>query len=245
MHVADQPEPDPRWPEKLLELCRELRETTSLQRRNRVQGELWLLAFAAVSRYARYHAQSSTVDPEDLKDIASEKALAFLRHADDSGWASEHPGQVCSYFSTLAHNGLIDHFRSRQRLVQPQSIDTVGQSASTSAQPETYLARRQFVDALRDCTAGLTSKARVSWFLRVMLNMSSRDIARHPGVQMNIAAVDMMLSRTRKTVRDRMREKGFEPQDIPPGTLTLLWLSVRRELEQGESLERLPDRGNE
>jgi DNA-directed RNA polymerase specialized sigma24 family protein len=238
MHIADQPEPDPRWPERILELCRDLRETESVQQRNRVQGELWLLAFAAVSRYVRYHAQSSTVDPEDLKDIAAEKALAFLRHSDDPVWASEHPGQVCSYFSTLAHNGLMDHFRSRRRIVQPEAADTVRESAAASStQPETYLARRQFVEALRDCTAELTSKARVSWFLRVMLSMSSRDIAQHPGVQMNVAAVDMMLSRTRKTVTQRMREKGFEPQDIPPGTLSLLWLSVRRELEAGEQSE--------
>jgi hypothetical protein len=57
---------------------------------------------------------------------------------------------------------------------------------------------------------------------------------------MNIAAVDMMLSRTRKTVRERMREKGFEPQDIPPGTLTLLWLSVRRELSRVKIRNALP-----
>ena len=240
MHVADQPEPDPRWPERLLELCRELRETPSVDRRNRVQGELWLLAFAAVSRYVRYHAQSSTVDPEDLKDIASEKALAFLQHASEPVWSAEvtHPGQVCSYFSTLAHNGLMDHFRSRRRIVQPETVESVRESAAdSSAQPETYLARRQFVEALRDCASTLAPKARVSWFLRVMLNMSTRDIANHPGVRMNVAAVDMMLSRTRKTVREQMREKGFEPQDIPPGTLSLLWLSVRRELEEGEKSE--------
>jgi RNA polymerase sigma factor (sigma-70 family) len=239
MHVADQPEPDPRWPERLLQLCRDLRETTSIDQRNRVLGELWLLAYAAVSRYVRYHAQSSTVDPEDLKDIASEKALAFLQHTGEPQWSAEvtHPGQVCSYFSTLAHNGLMDHFRSRRRMMQPGEIDTVRESVSSASQPENYVARRQFVEALRECTAGLTPKARVSWFLRVMLNMSSRDIAQHPGVQMNVAAVDMMLSRTRKTVRERMRVKGFDPQDIPPGTLALLWLSVRRELEEGEKPE--------
>jgi len=235
MHVADQPEPDPRWPERLLELCRDLRETTSVDRRNRVLGELWVLAFAAVSRYLRYHAHTSPVDPEDLKDIASEKALAFLQRADDPVWASEHPGQVCSYFSTLAHNGLMDHFRSRKRWAQPAAVHE--SAAGISAQPENYVARRQFVEALRDCTASLTPKARISWFLRVMLDMSTRDIALHPGVQMNVAAVDMMLSRTRKTVKERMRAKGFEPQDIPPGTLTLLWLSVRRELEEGEKPE--------
>jgi DNA-directed RNA polymerase specialized sigma24 family protein len=237
MHVADQPEPDPRWPERLLELCRDLRETSSVDRQNRVRGELWLLAFAAVSRYVRYHAQSGTVDPEDLKDIASEKALAFLQHASEPVWSAEvtHPGQVCSYFSTLAHNGLMDHFRSRRRWVQPSAVDVVRESvAGPQSQPESYVTRRQFADALRDCTNGLTAKARVSWFLRVMLDMSTRDIANHPGVRMNVAAVDMMLSRTRKTVRERMREKGFEPQDIPPGTLALLWLSVRRELEEGE-----------
>lgn len=239
MHVADQPEPDPRWPERLLQLCRDLRETTSVQQQNRVQGELWLLVLAAVSRYVRYHAHSSTVDPEDLKDIASEKALAFLQHASDPVWSAgvTHPGQVCSYFSTLAHNGLMDHFRSRRRWVQPSAVESVRESAPVSAQPENYLARRQFVEALRDCTAGLTPKARMGWFLRVMLDMSTRDIAHHPSVKMNEAAVDMMLSRTRKTMKERMHEKGFEPQDIPPGTLTLLWLSVRHELEEGEKSE--------
>jgi RNA polymerase sigma factor (sigma-70 family) len=188
----------------------------------------------------RYHAQSGTVDPEDLKDIASEKALAFLQHAREPVWSAEvtHPGQVCSYFSTLAHNGLMDHFRSRRRWVQPSDVETARESISSApSQPETYVVRRQFAEALRDCTNTLPAKARVSWFLRVMLNMSTREIASHPRVRMNVAAVDMMLSRTRKTVREQMREKGFEPQDIPPGTLTLLWLSVRHELEEGEQSE--------
>ena len=237
MHIADHPEPDPRWPEKLLYLCRELRETTSIDQRNRVLGELWLLAFAAVSRYVRYHAQSSAIDPEDLKDIASEKAMAFVQHGADTAWTdgSLHPGQVCSYFSTLAHNGLIDHFRSRRRHVAPETVEIARETSVTKgAHPEMYVIRRQFAEALCDCAASLTPKARISWFLRMMLNMPSREIARHPGVRMNVAAVDMMLSRTRKTVRDQMRQKGFEPQDIPPGTLALLWHSVRSELEGGE-----------
>lgn len=237
MRIADQPEPDPRWPERLLQLCRDLRETTSVDARNRVLGELWLIAFAAVSRYVRYHAQSGAVDPEDLKDIASEKAIAFLQHASDTVWTdgTTHPGQVCSYFSTLAHNGLMDHFRSRRHWVQPALLEAVRETAAgVATQPETYLARRQFAEALRDCIAGLPVKARVGWFLRIMLNMPSREIARHPEVRMNVAAVDMMLSRTRKIVRARMREKGFDPQEIPAGTLALLWQSVRNELERGD-----------
>ena len=236
MRIADQPEPDPRWPEKLLDLCRDLRETTSNDRRNRVLGELWVLAFAAVSRYARYHAQSGIIDPEDLKDIAAEKAMAFLQHAGEPAWSngSTHPGQVCSYFSTLAHNGLMDHFRSRRRWVPPAVAENVRDIKSVTPHPEAVVARRQFVEALNDCVGELPTKARAGWFLRVLLNMSTSDIAHHPSVQMKVPAVDMMLSRARKSVRDRMREKGFEPQDIPPGTLTSLWLSVRVELEEGE-----------
>jgi DNA-directed RNA polymerase specialized sigma24 family protein len=129
----------------------------------------------------------------------------------------------------------MDHFRNRRHWVQPSLLEGARESAAgATSQPESYLARRQFAEALRDCVETLPAKARVGWFLRIMLNMSSREIARHPGVRMNVAAVDMMLSRTRKTVRERMREKGFEPQDIPSGTLSLLWQSVRSELEPGE-----------
>jgi DNA-directed RNA polymerase specialized sigma24 family protein len=234
MRVADHVEPDPHWPEKILQLCHQLPDVSSVTERNRVLGDLWVLANLAISRYVRYHAHTSPVDPEDVKDIASEKAMAFLQHANEPAWTNggTHPGQVCSYFSTLAHNGLMDHFRSRRRWVEPSALDVVRESGvQTSPHPESQLVRRQFVEALRDCAGELTPKARIGWFLRVMLNMSSRDIAQHPSVQMNVAAVDMMLSRARKTISDRMREKGFDPQEIPPGTLALLWMSVRRELE--------------
>lgn len=235
MRVADHVEPDPHWPEKLLQLCHQL-PGCSLSERNQVLGDLWVLANLAISRYVRHHAQTSHVDPEDVKDIASEKAMAFLAHADEPAWTNggTHPGQVCSYFSTLAHNGLMDHFRSRRRWVEPSLLDVVREpGVQTAPHPESQLARRQFVEALRDCATELMPKARIAWFLRVMLDMPSRDIARHPSVQMNVAAVDMMLSRARKTISDRIREKGFDPQEIPPGTLALLWLNVRRELEDG------------
>src|SRR5688572_15818437 len=161
MRPADELDPDPHWPEKILHLCHELPASKSMMERNRLLGDLWVLANVAISRYVRHHAQSSTVDPEDIKDIASEKALAFLSHASEPNWTNghTHPGQVCSYFSTLAHNGLMDHFRHRRRWVEPSVVDHAREvTGQVSAQPETQLARRQLADALRECTTELMPK---------------------------------------------------------------------------------------
>jgi len=235
MRIADVPEPVPHWPEKILELCQELPDAVTVEDRNRTIGRLWQLAYGAISRYARFHAHAATVDPDDLKDIASEKAIAFLQHAGEPAWTSgkTHPGQVCSYFSTLARNGLMDHYRRRRRLVGHEIAETLQETMAVplEAHPENFVARRQFAGALHDCLRELSPKARLAWFLRVMLNMSSREIANHPNIRMNGTAVDMLLSRSRRVVRSCMQTKGFEAREIPPGTLAILWQSMHREWE--------------
>ncbi|HET6349975.1 MAG TPA: sigma-70 family RNA polymerase sigma factor [Candidatus Krumholzibacteria bacterium] len=227
---ADPYEAIPRWPERLLELCRELVHASDAGQRDRVVAALWLIANAAVTRYVRFHTRTNQLDPEDVKDIASEKSYAFIQRAADPVWAAEttHPGQVCSYFSTLARNGVVDHSRRQKRWVRPTALEPAG---TYSPRAEDRLARRQFAEALRDCVERLTPRARVVWFLRVMLDMPTREIARHPRVNMNPAAVDMMLSRTRAAVRKCVLTKGLEPREIPSGTLALLWNSVRDNLE--------------
>jgi RNA polymerase sigma factor (sigma-70 family) len=240
---ADSHESGARWPERLLELCRELGQTSGNSQQEHVLSALWLIANAAVSRYVRFHIQSNQLDPEDVRDIASEKSFAFIQHVTDPVWVSEntHPGQVCSYFSTLARNGVADHFRRQRRWARPTVLETAPVSPGVRVtQVEDRLIRRQFAEALRDCVEKLTPRARTVWFLRVMLDMPAKEIGRHPRVGMNPAAVDMMLSRTRATLRECARKKGLEPQDIPPGTLALLWDRVREELEPGERKGLLP-----
>lgn len=240
MRPEPTPETSARWPERVLELCRALATSPTDSERGRVVAALWLIANAAVSRYVRYHAQSSRIDPEDVCDIASEKALAFILRASSPEWTSgqSHPGQVCSYFSTLARNGLVDLHRRQTRYVAPDATMAIREGVALRVlQPEARLARTRYAEALAACLSQLAPRARLAWFLRVMLDMSTKDIGRHPRIDMSATAVDMMLSRARRAVRKCIELKGLDPREIPPGTLAVLYETIRHELEGGESLD--------
>ena len=61
--------------------------------------------------------------------------------------------------------------------------------------------------------------------------MPSKDIAVHPELCLKASYVDVLLQRVRQAIRDCMLRKGFEAQDMPPGTFAELWGAFR--LERG------------
>src|SRR5262245_47166929 len=69
-----------RWPERIHTLSQEWQHSTDKGQSARVLRELWVLVNAAVARYVRIHIQSyGHVDAEDVRDIASEKTVAYIR----------------------------------------------------------------------------------------------------------------------------------------------------------------------
>ena len=67
------------------------------------------------------------------------------------------------------------------------------------------------------------------WFLRVFYGTSSKDIALHPKISLKVSHVDVLLQRSRQTIRKCMNRRGYEPRDMPPGTFVELWKSFRPE----------------
>jgi DNA-directed RNA polymerase specialized sigma24 family protein len=226
------------WPERIIELGAEWKGARGPRELDRILGEMWPLLRAGLSRYLRLHCASRpSVGREDLRDIASEKALEILRKLHAGTWdpTASSAAELCSFVSALARNGLIDHLRivGRER---PRAFETHREWAASPARlphraPETgdLVARRSdYVRALSDCASRLHPRGRRIWFLRVFLELSSRQIARHPDVGTTAAVVDVTLARCRAKMRACMRAKGFEPQDMPPGTFASLWEALAR-----------------
>lgn len=218
-----------RWPDRTRVLCLQWKSASTEADRDRVLAELWVLVNATLARYVRLHCRTlGTVDAEDVRDIASEKAMAFV-HNLRSGvrdMADMHAAQISAYVSVLARNGLVDTLRKRKRQA-PMLAGSYGAKmervAPESDGAEISVRHEQFLRAICQCVGSFTPRAQTAWFLRTFFDMPSERIAAHPNVRTTVSAVDMMLSRTRHALRDCMNEKGFGADDAPPGTLVALW----------------------
>jgi RNA polymerase sigma factor (sigma-70 family) len=203
---------------------------------------LWPLLHAAV--FASLRAQAGRVAqarPEDLEDMASQKALELLLRAEDGSWdphgRADH--EVAGYLSKVARHALIDFARRRGRET-PEFDDAeawaiaIAEHAPEAERPEDLLAAKQFATALRGCVDGLAPRARGAWFRRVFLERPSREIASRLGV--NAAHVDVIVQRARAALRECMQGKGHPDAELRPGAFVEIWAALA-----GES----PERGND
>ena len=225
----------PHWPRRIQSLADTLRNHSGGAQRQRAFEEAWLLLHSAVLGSARRHlARVGTLDPADLDDLASEKALDLLRRLESGAWdpTGRKPAEVAGFVSTVARNGLVDLFRLRGRtLPELDETDEAVEPAATRPPeaPEDRTARREFAEALRECAANLTPRDRLCWFLRAFYEFPTQDIARHREVGLKPSHVDVILSRVRKQLTECLSGKGWTSADLPPGTFTVLWGAFRRE----------------
>jgi len=229
------------WPVRLRSLAVALTRPASPEERDQRVSELWPLLYGSLSRYARLHASRyGSLGPDLIHDIASEKAIDLLSRLDQGMWDPERwsPAQLAGLLSRIARNGVVDHMRSQRRVrdVDPFPCLERGSAEAPSESAENGLERRLFAAALRDCVGTLQRRARAIYLLRVLLEMPSAEIARHPGVHMRVPAIDMMLMRCRRIIAGCMRRKGFTPRDIPPGAFAVVWsaFGFDRQLEKEE-----------
>ena len=149
------------------------------------------------------------------------------------------------FLSQVAKNGLLDLIRREGRLVElaegdrpqgPSAGSTTGRSGSTVAPPDLLVEQKEFARALRRCAERLDPRTRCVWFLRVLYDLSSKEIAVHPRVRLKVNHVDVLLHNGRKAIRRCMARQGYQPQEMPPGTFTELWKVFRPEAghESGE-----------
>lgn len=245
------PEDRSRWSDRIRTLSLDWRSSPTAEQRSRIVSELWVLVNTALARYVRLHSRSyGHVDPEDVRDIASEKTVAFLRNLESGtrDLGELQSSQMCSYLSVLARNGLVDALRKASRngareLHDDGNLGTPVAPESDGA--EVTLRHQEFLRAICNCVATLSPRAQTAWFFRAFLDMPSKAIAAHPDIGMTSTAVDMLLSRTRRSLAECMESKGFNSDDAPPGTFVALWELLNggeTRLEGGESDAATSDR---
>ena len=235
-------QPPARWPQRIIDLAIEWRSAAERADRDRPLGELWLLVNVALQRYARAAAlRFGLLDPEDIRDIAADKALELLGRLGTRVWdpAASTPAEISAFLASVARHGVVDRLRARRREIRLSWDRPVpGLSSargSVAFAPSTDSESAEHARAIIECARCLTARARQAWFLRVFYDLSSVDIAGHPEVASKPSAVDAMLLRSRRFMRGCMLGKGFDPGALPVGTFTMLWEFIAKNRVQAAS----------
>lgn len=230
------------WLTGFQEYCRVLQRPSGAPSRENAREKAWLLLNSAFSQYLRFHSsRMGSVSREDLEDIAADKSLDLIRRIELLAWepTERSPSEITGYLSKVARNGLVDRLRELGRWVEVATEDqpewdpdlTVLEASYDPRippdSPSSRLERKEFTDALRGCAEELEPRSRIIWFLRVLCQHSSKEIATHPQVSIRASHVDVILHRARQALQECMRGKGCEPSDMPAGTFVELWESCR------------------
>ncbi|MEZ4388212.1 MAG: hypothetical protein R3D98_11675 [Candidatus Krumholzibacteriia bacterium] len=232
LHVTGMP-PAATWPERLQELASRWHGPLSPDEREQVRSEIWVLLVGALDlKLRRQIGRNADVDAELSYDLAMQRALDLFSRFARGQWdpRSTTAAQLQSYFTLLARNGLVDHLRSRagRGRLGERSLEACPEAAAAAPADELVVHRSRLAEALAACSGRLTRRARTAWFLRVFYDLSSRQIAEHPGVDMAPTAVDMALSRARRAIQDCLREQGFDRADFGVGVFTACWEAFHR-----------------
>jgi RNA polymerase sigma factor (sigma-70 family) len=212
-------------------LCRDLERTRGSPPAAALRREIWQILYFSLLRYTRYHAarfgQTAKIDPED---IASQKSLELISNIDmcRGRFLELNAGEMPGFLSTIARNGLVDVMKSKQRwkTAEPREIDAAERAVPERApaiDPGVKHESEAFAGELRDCVENLAPQSRRIWFFRVFYEMPSKVISAHPGIRLKVGHVDVVLQRARRAVRACMEKKGYNPEDMPPGTFVAMW----------------------
>jgi len=253
--MTDSKEDGPRWAARLAALCQELRQAAEDPQRSANEAarnahweEAWVLLSAGLGRYLRLHAaRLGRVSTEDLEDLAAAKSLDLVGRAVSGAWdtTGRSAGEVAAFLSTVARNEVIDWRRRMDRFVplwdgpseeaghgeeaqeMPRSVLSAATGAADDQAPDLLVEQREFASALVECAGALESRSRNVWFLRTFLGMRSREIAAHPSVGARPGHVDVLFSRSRRSIIECMKRKGHSVDTMPPGIFLEIWSRFR------------------
>jgi RNA polymerase sigma factor (sigma-70 family) len=217
------------WPGRLIELASEFIRSTGL-RQESARTQLWLLLNTVIFYRIRREAKHvGKVTLEDIQDLSSEKSLELMKRLEDGRWRVDAtaPEKAISFIATVARNSVID-LQRRNKPGAPlyeaeEAMDISPPHKQPHMQPDSLPEQREFVSAIVDCAAVLKDMHRRIWLFRVLLEMSTQDIARHPDVGLETGYIDVILKRSRDSVKACMEKKGFETSHLPPGVFSGLW----------------------
>lgn len=215
----------PEWPSELARLLGQ-RSASPVAPDPAARQAIWTILRTALMRALRgkLHRFSAAV-PEDLEDLASQKALELLLRAESGEWevSGRHPNEIAAYIGTVARNALLTHGDRRTR-AEAWRAEASGELDITESVPASGRAEAsEFVVQLLDCVGRLRPRSRRVWFLRVLHEMPSRDISAHPQVAVPPEHVDVIAKRAREELRTCLGRRGFSSHDLPAGTYVHVW----------------------
>ena len=185
----------------------------------------WILLYGVVAASVRSRARGvGSVGLDDQRDIAAQKVLDLMRRLDARAWDPSRaaPEQVRAYVASAARHAVLDFARSRAL----EGLGAEGPERAMAPTQEQSLDGRACAAAIVGCLSRLAERTKVAWCLRVLLELSSEQIARHPSIRMTPGAVDVMLFRVREAMRKCLASRGVDPAAMPPGTYVHLWESI-------------------
>ncbi len=243
------PHPTPlRWPAHVAAAAALLRQASERER-NRARAVLWPLLHASLFASLRAQAgRAGPCRPEDLEDLASQKALELLLRAEEGTWdpggRAEH--EVAGYLARVARHALVDLARRRGRECPgPEDEEAWGAALADAGTeppgPDDRLAAHEFARALRECVARLQPRARHAWFRRVFLERPSREIAAN--LALTPAHVDVVVQRARGALRQCMRRKGHPDAELRPGAFVEIWTFIGEQATGSPAEDAGHDRG--
>jgi DNA-directed RNA polymerase specialized sigma24 family protein len=236
---------DAQWPVRLAEAFDLFRAARASEECREAWERLWALLYFGLLRCARAMASRRGLQEiPDLEDIASKKSLDLLRRAESGALdlSGKEAAEVVAFLSAVARNGLLDVVRKEARNPvlslgpngrSPLAADPGGrpsgglaprwQRSAVAPNPRAGVESRDFARALRACVEAMPARSMRIWFFRVFLEMSSREIAMHPEVNLKPAHIDVIIHRARTAVTSCLEGKGYTPDALPAGSFTELW----------------------
>ena len=93
----------------------------------------------------------------------------------------------------------------------------------------------EFARDLLKCLGALQSRSLLIWFFRAFYDLSSREIATHPSIRLEVGHVDVVMQRTRAAIQQCLQQAGHDASEIPVGVYARIWDASRSwGLGQGE-----------
>lgn len=231
--------PGARWPEHLLDQLRrwltrdrEGASQTAGETGSSERAAAWVALQDGLALFLRKHGRAYGATPEDIEDLASAKALELFSRCESGTWRVDgrSGGEFAAYLSTVARNAVVDLLRRRGRIVPEVSLnggpDAAAPVAPAAAAADARVMAHEFISSLRACLEEVQPRARRVWFFRVFYGASSREIAQHSDIGLRVGNIDVIMQRTRDTIRRCMQQKGFQPDDMPAGTFVELWEAI-------------------
>lgn len=212
------------------------RESAEPMEQSRLRERIWLIVALALRRYLGVHrARRPWIPSEDLEDVSSQKSLELVERIVSRSWefTDRHGPEIAAYISATARNALADRSRGIARHVdlEPTELERAMNEASEwksgPMEPEDPVAASEFARDLIRCLGALKARSRLMWFYRVFYDLSSRDIAAHPRIGLDVGHVDVLMQRTRTLIQQCLQKSGHDASTIPAGVYARIWDASR------------------